>query len=157
MAGLSWISLATVTLVAGLAVVPCAAEGTIQRVSGTVSEDNVAGLEIFLSNAIDGVIGLKLLVEAEDGNRDGEVQAYVDGDLLIIYRAGPDTETEIAASGGYQPGKGGFVFDGFYLVKYGGLDQGIMSLALSSVDAAQVVLSGAVIEELGIDHLDPSH
>lgn len=128
----------------------------IYRVNGTVTDGNYPALEAFLSESTDAIVGLKLFFESEDGNRDGQVQAYQDGDMFVAYRAGPDMETEIVAMRGVGLRHGFHVFDGFYLVKYGGLNQGITSLSLQQVDEAQVLLSGAEVKDIEIEKLDPA-
>jgi len=39
---------------------------------------------------------------------------------------------------------GSIVFDGFYLIKYGGTHQGILSFGLKQVDEATVILNPAI-------------
>lgn len=148
-----WTILASLSLL-GMLIAPVqAASVTITRVNGGVTDANFKGLDAFLSNSVDAVIGLKLSFPAEDQNRDGTVQAYKDGDLFISYLAGPETETQVSAESGYDFRHGEYVFDGFYLVKYGGIFQGITALALQPVDEAQVILSGAKINDIEIDSL----
>lgn len=131
-----------------------AADITITRVNGEVSASNFNGLVAFLSNAVDAIVGLKVSFPAEDANRDGTVQAFEDGGLFISYQAEPEIEAQISAEDGFDFRHGAFVFDGFYLVKYGGMHQGISALMLQSVDEAQILLSGAKVKDTEIDALD---
>ncbi|AXS42284.1 hypothetical protein [Breoghania sp. L-A4] len=133
-----------------------AAAAVIHRVNGTVTDDNFAALEGFLSDSVDSIVGLKVSFEDGSGSRDGQVQAYVDGEMFVTYKPGPDMETEIVATQGHSLQHGFHVFDGFFLVKYGGMNQGISSLSLQAVDEAQILLSGARVEDVEIDVLDPA-
>lgn len=134
-----------------------AASPAIDRVNGEVSAANFPKLTAFLQEAFDKVVGLKVSFPANDVYQDGVLFSAPEEDgLFSAYVPGPDMDTALAATGGYGLMQGGYVFDGFFLVKYGGLNQGITSISLVPVDEATVYLSGAEIKEHELNTLTVS-
>jgi hypothetical protein len=127
----------------------------IYRVSGRVTPSNVRGLQVFLLNSVDAIVGLKVHFSAENRRGPGIVTADADGGSFSSYMAGDDAEIEIFAEDGYEYRSGDFVFDSFYLVKYGGMHQGILSVSISKVPESSVLLSGLKVTDIEIDRLNP--
>ncbi|MFD1695990.1 hypothetical protein [Roseibium aestuarii] len=146
---------AAVLLLAGTLAAP-AADVTLYRINGAVDTASYPGFARALDEAVDSIIGLKVSFEQVDSGQDDTLQAYEDGDLFVAFLPSQDEGTQVSSTGGYAYQHGFFVFDGFFLVKYGGFNQGISALVLEPVDEAQVILSGARITDVTVDTLDPS-
>jgi hypothetical protein len=70
------------------------------------------------------------------------------GQLGIWKRKG---SFEIDVNGGYYYGSmGTYVLDGYFLVKAGGIHQGVVSCSLMPVDEARVILSGTRIRHVNL-------
>ncbi|SHM92323.1 hypothetical protein [Roseibium suaedae] len=133
-----------------------AADISLIRISGAVTVDNYPKLEAYLNAASDTIVGLKIMLDAQDQYADGVLMAYEDGGAFLTYVPGPDMETEFSVNGGYSLQHGAYVLDGFYLVKDAGFNQGISAVALEQVPESQVILSGAKVQDVEVDALDPS-
>jgi hypothetical protein len=134
---------------------PSFAAQKIYRVNGRVSPNNVRGLQVFLLNSVDAIVGLKLHFSSEKRHGPGIVTADADDGSFSSYMAGEGAEIEIFAEDGYEYRSGDFVFDSFYLVKYGGMHQGIHSVSLNKVTESSVLLSGLKVTDIEIDRLNP--
>lgn len=131
------------SLLAGLSVMaaaPALAQtSTITRLTGQVTSANFANFCGLVSDAVDKVIGLKVHIDSplpdpQDTKLLDEGGAYLfDGEAI-----------ELNADKGAIWLHGSIVFDGFYLIKYGGMHQGIMSVGLQQVDEATVILNPAI-------------
>ncbi len=115
-------------------------------------EVNAKTADRFLStmaNNVDKVIGVKVLVQpSRDGEheRTGYLASYSD-DQLAISKSDPkgmEGGTEVVKNGLVQRMMGGYSIDGMFIVKPGGLNQGIASFGLEPVDEATVRLNPAV-------------
>jgi len=125
----------------------------IPQLYGQVTETNYQAFEDFIAEHLDKVIGLKLSIErtiddrrhlkASDSQFDAKTRQFV------LYRT-PDTTVEIVSTGGYTFQHGSYVFDGFYIVKSGGMHQGVVSYGPVSTDEAQVRLSGNPIKRIDL-------
>lgn len=99
----------------------------IIRLVGAIAQDNSASFANTISENEDKIIGIKVSVEP------GETDGYLvnKGDDYLGITAG---EFELVVQSGYRWEHGGYVVDGFYLVKGGGMHQGIISYGLEPVD-----------------------
>ncbi len=132
------------------------AQKTIYRVNGTVTRRNFGGLESFLFNSLDTVIGLKIEFDANDTHQSGAILASAENSQFVAYRAGSGQESEIVAVEGFSFQHGSYVFDGFFVVKSGGMHQGVVSLFLDRTDEASVLLSRAAIKDIEVNRLKAS-
>lgn len=131
------------SLIAGLSVMagtPALAQTrTITRLTGQVTSANFTTFCGLVSDALDKVIGLKVQIDSplpdpQDTKLLNEGGAYLfDGE-----------EIELNADKGAIWLQGSIVFDGFYLTKYGGMHQGVLSFGLQQVDEATVILNPAI-------------
>jgi hypothetical protein len=133
-----------------------AAQASILRVNGEVTAKSYKGLEVFLMNSLDTLVGLKVSFPQSDSSEPGALTASADGGKFIGFVAGPGSETEMVADAGFAFQHGSFVFDGFFVVKSGGMHQGIVSLYLDKADESAVLLSGTPVKDISIDRLDPT-
>ncbi|GGD32784.1 hypothetical protein GCM10011335_39700 [Aureimonas glaciei] len=129
---------------------------SVLRVSGDVTAESYKGLETFLLNSMDTVVGLKISFPQSESVETGDLNASADDGKFVAYLSGPDSETEIVANEGFSFQHGSHIFDGFFVVKSGGMNQGIISLFLEPADEASVLLSGAPVKDISIDRLDPT-
>jgi hypothetical protein len=111
----------------------------IDQIVGGVSAENVDKFAEEISDHLDKIVGLKVSVEAGDS---GGMSAHVTEGMLVVYRSGGDFE--IVANSGYRYEHGAYVFDGFFIVKSGGMHQGVVSYGLQEVNEAQVLLTPGV-------------
>ncbi len=125
----------------------------VVRISGEVTAQNYRAFAGFLLDATDRVVGLKVAFPGNEAHATGKMTAMKDGDLFIAYVAGPDSDSQIAAKEGYSFQHGAYVFDGYFVVKYGGMNQGIVGIYLDKADEALVTLSGRPIEDVDIGSL----
>jgi hypothetical protein len=102
-----------------------------------------------MSRNVDKVIGAKVLVEpSQDGEleRTGYLAIYSDNQLGISLtdRKGMNGGVEVVKNGPVQRMMGSYSIDGMFLVKPGGLNQGVASFGLEPVDEASVRLNQSV-------------
>ncbi|KQT44387.1 hypothetical protein ASG43_13610 [Aureimonas sp. Leaf454] len=131
-----------------------AEEKSVLKVEGTVTAKTFAGLDAFLSNSLDTVVGLKLRLEPAEGSSPGSLVVRREGDLLLAYLVGGESQISAREGVGFQ--NGAEVIDGFFVVKDAGFNQGIASLFLEKAEDAAVLLSGAPVTILDIERLDPA-
>jgi hypothetical protein len=129
-----------------------AGEAPVYRVTGSISERNIRGLEAFLANSVGEVFALKIKVPKSDGTL---TTALEDG-KLAIFRAGSKAEFEIVASEGFAAAGEDYVFDGFYQVENGGVHQGVTSLFISPDKAANALAADFKIQNLSAGRLNPN-
>ncbi|WP_312796770.1 hypothetical protein [Tianweitania sp.] len=125
----------------------------ILRVNGDVSAANYGGLESFLFNSVDKLIGLKIRFEANPDAEPGTVSASQDGDLFIAYLRKDEPESQISAKAGVNFQNGGYVLDGFFTVKDAGMNQGITALFLEKSDSGAVLAANPAIKDIEIGRL----
>jgi hypothetical protein len=128
----------------------------VYRVNGHVTPKNVRGFQVFLLNSVDAIVGLKVHFSADNRHGPGIVTAEADNGSFVSYMAGNDAEVEIFAKDGFEYRSGDYVFDSFYLVKYGGMHQGIHTVSLNRMEESSVLLSGLKVADIEIDRLNPS-
>jgi hypothetical protein len=99
-------------------------------------------------------MGLRLRQEVWPDERDPPLAVSgSENQRLIIYKR-DNTEVELVINGGVHWQHGGWNVDGFYLVKPGGLHQGISSFGLMQTDEAAVRLNPAVrFVRVNLDYL----
>jgi len=128
----------------------------VPLVRGEVNVKTYGTFEKFLSSHLDKIIGLQVRIVAPTDERDqlqagvdqGQFTAYLSGGHDVCWKPNEPRCSEIGASTGFSYMHGDYVFDGFFLVKYGGMHQGIQSYYLKEVDEATVKLSGAAIHKV---------
>jgi hypothetical protein len=133
-----------------------AAPPTIISVEGYLNEKNVDQLWNLIIDNLDHIVGLKIEV-TDTGNNTGpsrplnaigEGSKFGEGGTLAIWKR--DGDFEIVVKDGYQYGHGNYIIDGYFLVKSGGIHQGVVSCGLIPVDEARVVLSGARVRHMNL-------
>jgi hypothetical protein len=137
--------------------VASAGQAKVYLVNGPITTSNYKGFEQFLFNSMDTIIGLKVDFSANENASEGEVFADATDNQFVAYLIGANRESEIVATENFQYLHGNFVVDGFFVVKSGGMHQGVVSLYLQKTDEAQVRLSSAKILQIQADRLDPKH
>jgi hypothetical protein len=102
-----------------------------------------------VSRNVDKVIGLKVYVDPntdEQFERDGYLALYSENQLSVS--KGPPGigggGIEVVKNGLIDRTMGFYVIDGFFIVKGGGVHQGVASFGLQPVDEAAVRLNPAV-------------
>jgi hypothetical protein len=105
----------------------------VPELHGHVSIRNFEQFESFVADNLEQVVGLKVTVAKADGDADPLQAADAPFDAkrrqLAIYRK-DNQESEIVSTGGYGFRDGSFVLDGFFVVRSGGVHQGIISYGL---------------------------
>jgi len=112
---------------------------------GCLSSENFHAFEELITSNVDRVIGLKMV--AYQSAEEDELQADLSDKVCIFYNS-VETQTQISVLDGYHFQHGGYVFDGFFVVKTGGTYQGILTYALKSTDEAPVRLSNVPVIEI---------
>lgn len=90
---------------------------------------------------LDRVIGLK--ISAEPSDHASGFYCGVSDRQFVTYMP-PNAQTEIVANEGFRWEHGAYVFDGFFLVKSGGMHQGTISYGLEPVSEAVVRLGRGI-------------
>lgn len=113
--------------------------------SGQVTFENSERLTTAVANRVDTIIGVKLTVDPTDARSP---EGYLvdrmsdDGGAYVSRTQGNMGGIQINVPSAYWR-HGSYVIDGFFVVKYGGMGQGIMGYQLQPVDEAVVLLSPA--------------
>ena len=118
----------------------------VRMLEGAITLGNFDRFSEIIIDEIDDVIGLLLYQDQIETPADGSSGLTISGDgsdRLVIYKE-PDPTVEFVINGGTRWEHGSWVIDGFYLVKRGGLHQGIASLGLMRVDEATVRLNPSI-------------
>jgi hypothetical protein len=127
-----------------------AAPPTITSIEGYLDEKNVDQLWNLIGNNLDHIVRLKIEV-TDTGNNVGPslpLNAIGEGGQLAIWKR--NGSFEIVVNDEYHYGHGNYILDGYFLVKSGGIHQGVVSCGLIPVDEARVVLSGARIKHVNL-------
>lgn len=117
-----------------------ASQRVVEELRGTVDDASYPRFERFVTGHLDQVIGLRLDVQSSS---DGHVSVSGEDGQFVISRT-TNAADEIVASSGYGYLHGAYRFDGFFIVKSGGIHQGVMSYGLLPVSEALVRLNAAV-------------
>ena len=123
--------------------------GTFLIYTGEVNAKTAGRFLTAMSNNVDKVIGVRVLVEP---SRDGTLErsgylASFDDDQLVISKTDPKKMSggvEVVKNGLVQRTMGYYSIDGIFVVKPGGLNQGVASFGLEPVDEAMVRLNSGV-------------
>ena len=92
---------------------------------------------------------------SEDGATHGRMVAHYSSERMVLYKVGETGGSEIIINGGLSRQWAMWRADGFYLVKSGGMQQGVCSVGLMSTDEALIRLNPAVkIIKITIDQND---
>jgi hypothetical protein len=111
----------------------------VDLLDGRLTHKNFRSFDRFVARHVDKVVGLKVAVKKS--GTDEKLDASIsDGQFVTYVMDAKEPKTEVVANSGFAERSGDIVFDGFYLVKYGGFRQGIHSYALEPVDEAKVRL-----------------
>ena len=123
----------------------------MDRLTGTITGANGDEFLHEVAAHLDNVVGIKVGLHGHKGQDMSKPSLYADddgGDQLVIYvRPGvlpgkdyPEpSETELVIpKGSYRWEHGGFIVDGFFLVKSGGIHQGTASFGLEPADEAAI-------------------
>lgn len=145
------------TLLSSYLNVANAGQSKIYVVNGDITNQEYKGFEQFLFNSLDTVIGLKISFTLNTDYKVGELSADANNGQFVAYLTGPNNESEIVATEGYQYLHGDYVFDGFFIVKSGGMHQGVISLYLQKTDEAQVRLSRAKLVDIRAERLNAKY
>jgi hypothetical protein len=115
---------------------------------------NVRTADRFLqlvSRNLDKVIGLKVFVDPSTGaqfEKSGYLALYDENGRQLSVSKGPpgglEGGIEVVKNGLIDRTMGFYVIDGFFIVKSGGVHQGVVSYGLQPVDEAAVRLNPAV-------------
>ncbi len=111
----------------------------ISVLSGSVTVRNYVKLESFLSRNLDKIVGLKIYFDS--ASHPAPLVAGVSEKRFVAYKRIPETTSEIVASDGFYWLHGGYQFDGYFVVKSGGMHQGVISYGLQKVPEDRVILS----------------
>lgn len=112
---------------------------------GGVRAANAASFFARVADQSDKIVGLKVSLDPSDKL----VAQAEDGGRLILFLAGAfrsekeDEKIQLSFAGGFEKDRGLYRFDGFFLVKYAGMGQGISAYSLEPVKESDVLLSGA--------------
>lgn len=147
------VSLVAVGLISGP--VMAQSQKDVPLIVGTVTPANAENFTTFLANRVDTVVGLKVTVQpSDDRSPEGylvDANAGAEGAYISVTE-GRMGGVQINAPDAYWY-IGSYVIDGFYVVKYGGMGQGIMGYQLRSADEAAVRLSNVAIVTADVDAL----
>lgn len=101
----------------------------------------------FVSDNTDKIVSVKIWVDAKKhDNKKGVLVADISQKQLVIYKtgmdgSGGDYDAEVVVNDNYRYEHGQYVIDGFFVIKSGGMHQGILSYGLNGVPDSQVLLS----------------
>lgn len=113
---------------------------TVVLYEGGVDEKSGGRFVDLINDNIDKVIGLKIVVDATPSEK-GHLSIFT-GRPLNISWSGGDVDEEVLINGDIGTTNGGYLVDGFYLVKSGGQHAaGALSTGLIPVDEAAIRLN----------------
>lgn len=117
----------------------------IRRLTGQLTNENYALLERVVFDELDYVIGLDLMIqETPDRQPAGRMVACCSDRRMTLYKVDGSGGSEIIINGGLSRQWAMWRADGFYLVKSGGMQQGICSIGLTPTDEALIRLNPAI-------------
>ena len=127
-----------------------AQQRAVTELQGRITLENFVTFEKFIAANLNKVIGLQVTV---DKSGDNDILQASDSEFdsqtrqVAIYVRN-NQGSEIVATGGYSFQRGAYVFDGFYIVKSGGVHQGTVSYGLVRADETVVRLSGTKLRRV---------
>lgn len=115
----------------------------VRQFSGTFPSAESARFFEAVIDDCNRIVGLSIVVESTGDDADAQVFAHGSGKLVLFLRnSGGGTELNI--NGGFRWEHGSWIVDGFYLVKPGGMFQGICCFGLIAADEAAIRLDSSV-------------
>ena len=123
-----------------------AIERKIPQLSGTLTETTYPEFEKFVDDHVNKVIGLKITVQRSDSDA-APLQASADKEQLVVYlNSTPDepSESEIVVGNGFSYQHGSYVLEGLFVVKNGGMHQGVISYSLMKADGPAAKLDPSI-------------
>jgi len=122
---------------------------TVVTYTGAVNVHTADRFLDLISRNVDKVIGLKVYIDPntdEQFEHDGYLALYVEDQLSVSKGppGGGGGGIEVVKNGPIDRTMGFYVIDGFFIVKAGGVHQGVASFGLQPVDEAAVRLNPAV-------------
>ncbi len=125
---------------------------TVPLVTGEVTLANATRFTAAIANRVDTVVGLQITVSPADDLDHGFLVDEASEGAYISKTEPQRGGVQINAPSAYWR-HGSWVIDGFYVVKYGGMGQGIMGYSLTPTDEGAVRLSGVPIREVDVNDL----
>ena len=119
----------------------------IRRLAGELTRENYDLFSRVVFEELNNVIGLDLMIQPTPDRSVEEAESFVvhhDGNRLITYKVTDAGGCEILVNGGLSRQWAMWRADGFYLVKSGGMQQGICSVGLIATEEALIRLNPAV-------------
>ncbi|MFC3691794.1 hypothetical protein [Chenggangzhangella methanolivorans] len=122
-----------------------AAPAPIPVLEGAVSAKNAQGVFERVAGFSDKIIGLKATLDPAAGL----VADRLPDEALVVFLSSTATgrsdaqKYQLSFAGGFVEGRGFVRLNGFFLVKYAGMGQGILAYQLEPVKESEVLLSGA--------------
>lgn len=126
---------------------------TVPVYTGQVTYENSQSFTTALANRVDTIVGVKASVAPTEA---GVLNGYLvdsmadDAGVYISRTEGRMGGIQINAPSAYWR-HGNYIIDGFFVVKYGGMGQGVMGYQLKPVDEAAVLLSQVPHVEVRVD------
>ena len=120
----------------------------VQRLVGNIGPANAVRALAMIADNQDKIIGLQIGVAGGSDEQFAKFGYLVSNDEpdYFLVSAGKDGGYEVLVKNGYRWEHGGYVIDGFYLVKSGGMHQGTLSYGLEPVSEADVRLRRTVVD-----------
>jgi hypothetical protein len=115
----------------------------VRQFSGTFPSTESARFFEAVTDDCNRVVGLSLVVEPTEDHADAQVFAH-GSEKLVLSRRDSNGGTELNINGGFRWEHGSWIVDGFYLVKPGGMFQGISCFGLLAADEAAIRLDSSV-------------
>jgi hypothetical protein len=122
---------------------PKATVPNVPQLHGTVTAANFARFEEFVSKHADRIIGLQV---SFDQTSDSDPLSVSTSGSQFVARLRKGT-SEVVANSGYSLQNGKYVFNGFFLVKSGGFQQGVVSYGLVRTKDEAAFLRGVVVRK----------
>lgn len=118
----------------------------VRKLVGELTSDTYELLERVVFEEIDYVVGLDLMIEesSDSAQETSPMAAHYSDERMTLYKVRDAGGTEIIINGGLSRQWAMWRADGFYLVKSGGMNQGICSVGLMPTDEALIRLNPAV-------------
>ena len=119
----------------------------VRRMTEELTTETWSAFERLVLESLGQVLGLDIYVteSPEFRGEDGQLSAGFDGDRLVLYLQGFGCgQAEILINGQLSRQAGYVRADGFYMVKSGGMHQGIISCGMQPIEEALIHLIPAI-------------
>ncbi|MGY8666717.1 hypothetical protein Q3C01_30785 [Bradyrhizobium sp. UFLA05-109] len=109
-----------------------AVERKIPQLLGMLTESTYPEFEQFVDDHVNKVIALKITIERSSSDAAPLQASADDGQLVVYLKSTPDepSESEIVAGKDFSYRNGSYLLDGLFIVKNGGMHQGVVSYSL---------------------------